>query len=527
MATVAAPDTVHEPRASPGLVAWAITAAALPLLVLVALRGRVDLQVSRAAYLPLHTVIELLVVSTLLATFCVQWFAARAQAFRDARARFLGPALLAGAAFEALHYLTFPGMAGLFGPSSTERGITYWLAARTWVVGAMFVTPFIPPTSAHPLLRRWPLLAFSSAAVVAVVGFDLSSPHDRAHFFVEGQGLTRIKLALEGGVALAAAVGAALHGGRAWRTGERALGRLAGALALSALAGACFTLYATAYDAFNVLGHVYLLGSAALAFDALFLAALVKPYAELDALRAHVEGELQVTIAELKQRTEQRDDLLRAVSHDLRSPLQVVVLQASRLARPAEGERGRLGEAILAAGRRMDRMLRDVADLARLDGGMVRLERRPVALRPAVADLLAQSEGALDAARVTNAVPEELPALDADPDQLDRILLNLVGNALKYTAGAVWIAAAADAGLVRVSVRDEGPGIDPADLPRLFERYYRGHARRGDGLGLGLFIVRRLVEAHGGRVDVESGPSGSTFAFTVPVAARAAPRASA
>ncbi len=89
----------------------------------------------------------------------------------------------------------------------------------------------------------------------------------------------------------------------------------------------------------------------------------------------------------------------------------------------------------------------------------------------------------------------------ADPDRLDRILANLVGNALKYSREQVVVTATRDgeAG-VKVTVADRGPGISAGDLPRIFERYYRGQRHEGEGLGLGLYIVRKLVEAHGGRI---------------------------
>jgi signal transduction histidine kinase len=107
----------------------------------------------------------------------------------------------------------------------------------------------------------------------------------------------------------------------------------------------------------------------------------------------------------------------------------------------------------------------------------------------------------------------------ADPDRLDRILGNLVGNALKYSDGRVTVSASREGGAVRVRVVDHGPGIAAEDVANLFERFYRGQRHEGEGLGLGLFIVRKLVEAHGGRVDVESALGrGSTFSFTLPLA---------
>jgi signal transduction histidine kinase len=410
-------------------------------------------------------------------------------------------------------------MPGLLGPSSTERGIAYWLAARLLTVGALLAALRIERRSDNPLLRRRLLLAWSLVLAATIIAGETALPHDRAHFFVEGQGLTRLKVALEAAVAIAATLGALLHL-RAWRiTADQASRKLAFALAAAAYAEVCFMLYAHPYDPFNVVGHVYLAASFWFVFDALFVSALVRPYRELDALRAHVEDELVVTIRRLRETTEQREDLLRAVSHDLRNPLQIVMLQAQRLLRDPDERARRASAAVITATRRMDRMLRDLADSARAEGGHLELATRPVELRGFVAELLEASEGVLDAARVENAVPPGLPPVVADPDRLDRILVNLVGNALKYSQDRVLVSAAREGEGVRVTVADRGAGISASDLPRIFERYYRGQRHEGEGLGLGLFIVRKLVEAHGGRISAESRPGvGSTFTFTLPAA---------
>jgi signal transduction histidine kinase len=301
-------------------------------------------------------------------------------------------------------------------------------------------------------------------------------------------------------------------------TRERAAGKLAAALVLGGYAEACLMLYASPYDLFNVAGHVYVVASFWFVFDALFVAALVRPYRELDALRAHVEDELVVTIRRLRGATEQREDLLRAVSHDIRNPLQIVVLQAQRLLRgPGEERTRRAAAGVLTAARRIDRMLRDLADSAKAESGRIDLAWAQVPLRDFVDQLLDTSDGVFEVGRVANEIPGDLPPVLADPDRLDRILANLVGNALKYSQAGVRIRAEAAGEEIRISVVDHGPGITDGDLPRIFERYYRGQRHEGEGLGLGLYIVRKLVEAHGGRISAESRlGEGSTFTFTLP-----------
>jgi signal transduction histidine kinase len=477
-----------------------------------------------AWYVPLHAALELSVISVAFAAFAVQWYAAGALGIGAARS--IGPAMLVAAAFEALHLATFPGMPGLAGPASTERAIYYWLLARAWTVGALLWIARPRARRDAPSLRREANLVLQLAAFVALVAFELALPRERAIFFVEGRGLTPLKVGVELAIGVAAAAGAALHW-RAYRlSGARAARRIALALLAAALCSASLSLYRHPYDPIHVLGHVYLVVAFGFVFEALFVAGVARPYRELEALRSHVQNELVVTIARLERTQAEREDLLRAVTHDLRNPLQVVLLQSQRLERIEDRDAAaRAARTVRAAGRRMERLIRDLADTASLESGAaLPLERRPVALRPFVAHLLEHADGVLDAGRVTNAVPEALPPLDADPDRLDRILVNLVGNALKYTEGDVTIAAVREDAAVRVLVRDRGAGLTTEQRARLFERWYRAGARDREGLGLGLHIVRGLVEAHGGRVAVESVPGeGSTFSFTFPVASDATP----
>jgi signal transduction histidine kinase len=511
---------ISAPRRIPPL---AVGLAIAPLVLAVVARP-FGIVLPRTVYLGLHTAMELFVAAVAIATFVVQWFAAGTSVFREARARFLAAAFIAVALLEAIHYLVFPGMPGFLGPASTERAIYYWLAARIWTVAPILLALRMAPGSEHPLLRRRWLITANLLAVAALVAVDIALPADRAWFFVEGKGLTPLKQGLEYALAAAALAGVWLT--LRWN-GQGAGGpplSLAAALGAIALSELCFTLYRHPYDLFNVLGHAYLLAGFWFLSHALFVASLLRPYRELEALRAYVEDELVVTIRRLERLQEQREDLLRAVSHDLRNPLQVLLLQAERLVRagPEAPAVLRPIAAIRFASRRMERMLRDLADSTRLDAGPLDLDRQPVDLRSFLEQLLEVEEGVLETRRVVNAVPDDLPPVDADADRLDRILVNLVGNALKYSKGEVVVRAARDGAEVRIEVADRGSGIPSTDLPLLFERYYRGHRHEGQGLGLGLYIVKRLVEAHSGRVEVASAPGeGSVFTVRLPAASPA------
>lgn len=221
---------------------------------------------------------------------------------------------------------------------------------------------------------------------------------------------------------------------------------------------------------------------------------------------------------------EQREDFIRSISHDLRSPLAIIQGQASILQRTLGkgGQRGRSLGYIIAASHRMNAMIRDLVDSARQESGQLALEKQTVELRPFVCDLLEKYALMMSERRVKVEVAADLPPVDADPGRLERIFLNLIGNAMKYAPpeSEVIVGARAANGEVVTSVADKGLGIAPEDLPRIFDRYYRARGdRKDEGLGLGLYITRMLVEAHGGAVSAHSKVGeGTTFYFTLPLA---------
>jgi len=223
-----------------------------------------------------------------------------------------------------------------------------------------------------------------------------------------------------------------------------------------------------------------------------------------------------LALAHIRRDLRQRQDLLHVVSHDLRAPLGALVGQATLLGRRARGDEFTTArvEAILRSASRMEAMISDLVDSARADSHQLRLRLAPVDVGAHLSDLLHRSAPLLESGRVHLAVAAAGPLVArADPDRLDRIVLNLLSNALKYSPpeSPVELGAARSGGWITISVADHGAGIPGEDLPHVFDRFYRGRqtAARG-GLGIGLYSVRLLVEAHGGRVSVEPGRGGGT-----------------
>lgn len=239
-------------------------------------------------------------------------------------------------------------------------------------------------------------------------------------------------------------------------------------------------------------------------------------------------------VTRLHELQEQQEDMLRAVSHDLRTPLTVVQGQAQLLARLLEqaGWNGRLKQStdgILTGARRMNRMIEELVESARLESGQVRLRQASVDMHAFVVELKERLAGALEAERIRVEAAIPLAAVWVDPNALERILTNLLTNSPKYAGPGTEVAVrlCQRGGEVVTEVKDRGPGIPPEEQERIFQRFARVRRTAGqrEGLGLGLYITRRLVEAHGGRIWVESTPGqGSTVSFTLPAAGGATDR---
>jgi signal transduction histidine kinase/DNA-binding NarL/FixJ family response regulator len=230
---------------------------------------------------------------------------------------------------------------------------------------------------------------------------------------------------------------------------------------------------------------------------------------------------------EARQAVRAREEVLAIVSHDLRNPLNVIFTGVSLLRRTSHGSDPKLDrqlERMHRAAERMNHLIRDLLDVARIEGGRLTVEigRQDAAqIVMEISDLLrplAHERGIALVGRTE----ESLPPVACDRERTLQVLSNFIGNALKFTpaGGQITVTAEQDVAGVRFSVRDTGTGIQRADQARIFDRFWQGDRAGRDGAGLGLAISKGIVEAHGGRIGVESEPgAGATFWFTLRVAA--------
>ena len=251
-------------------------------------------------------------------------------------------------------------------------------------------------------------------------------------------------------------------------------------------------------------------------------------------ISSSILGILGVSVGFLVLSTRRAHDLARqqlefvaTVSHELRTPLAVIRSAADNLADGVVNDEARIrqyGQLVRREGLRLTDLVEQILEFAGLQSGQRKLTPKPVAIAPLLRDVRATAEATAPAGvEIEWTVADDLPAVAGDEAALRRVFQNLVGNALKYGAEGRWIGIRAMkcAGGVQVSVSDRGIGIAPSVQAKIFDPFYRAPdvvAAQIHGAGLGLSLVKRIVEAHGGEIALTSAPgAGSTFTVTLPV----------
>jgi K+-sensing histidine kinase KdpD len=228
--------------------------------------------------------------------------------------------------------------------------------------------------------------------------------------------------------------------------------------------------------------------------------------------------------AHLRMETERlRSSLLSSISHDLRTPLATITGAASSLLWRNEElhpeTQRELKESIYEEAERMARLVDNLLNMTRLESG-IQARKASQPLEDVVGAALARLERHLHGRPLTTSLPHDLPLVLIDDVLIEQVLINLLDNAIKYTGSEspLEVSAFVSDGMVTAQVADRGPGLDPGEEERVFEKFHRGSANHTRGAGLGLAICRGIIETHGGRIWVENRPGGgAVFRFTLPI----------
>ena len=234
----------------------------------------------------------------------------------------------------------------------------------------------------------------------------------------------------------------------------------------------------------------------------------------------------RVNLARRAETESLRNSLLNAISHDLRTPLAVLVGASSSLAESAdtlsEGARHELAATIHDEAQRMSVLVSNLLDMARLESGNAQIKRQWSSLEELIGSVLTRLGDPLSGHPVNVALPDDLPLINVDPVLIEQVLANLLENAAKYTPAGTSIDVSADAtdNRVAVEIADRGPGIPAGEEARLFDKFYRLKSESAQsGVGLGLAICKAIIVAHGGTIIAMNRPGGGAlFRFELPAA---------
>ncbi|MFH1463265.1 MAG: ATP-binding protein [Pseudomonadota bacterium] len=446
------------------------------------------------------------------------------------------------------HYLNFSlGVVlphALFQLISTQQGVVaHWPGSTAWVhtglaasaclLAVGFVAFTLSFLDLQERLRRTAHLLQGVAAAALI--WTLVTP------FVAYPFNAQVALVL----GLLGAAGGAVAAGISWSRGDRSARFFTVGAALLAVVMALLAVRLLGWEAAWLL-HVPLLALGSAVVVVLLSLSLADRFADARIRDAQVRQQLleqerlarhaqEEMIENLKALDGLKDQFLANTSHELRTPLHGIIGLADALLAGAAGPMPELARhnlgMIVRSGQRLTHLVNGILDFSSMDHGQVVLEPQALDLEAEVESVLALSRPLADrrGIRLRSELPADLPAVRADENRLQQILLNLVGNAIKFTPkGCVSVTATGAGDMLEISVTDTGIGIRPEECERIFGYFERATQSNTpqEGTGLGLAITRRLVELHGGRIWVESTVGlGSRFAFTLPVTAERAARA--
>jgi len=252
------------------------------------------------------------------------------------------------------------------------------------------------------------------------------------------------------------------------------------------------------------------------------VAGFMKVFRDRTDIRTQTET-LENRLSEAVRLARRKDTFLSTLAHELRNPINAIT-NAAVLVRRAQ-DPDHVAKAIEIVERQaatMARLIGDLLDATRIDVGRLRLNIEPLSLQEAIASAVALQSAAVQAkGQVIRVVVPEVPiVLEADPVRLEQVLRNLLENAVKYTpsSGHIWVTATVEAGKAVIRIQDDGDGMNAETLPKVFEMFTRGDKAMdsaSEGLGIGLAVVKNLVQLHGGIIEVQSGGPGRGSEFTV------------
>ncbi|MGI8895821.1 MAG: MASE3 domain-containing protein [Casimicrobiaceae bacterium] len=494
-----------------------------------------------AGYVPLHTLFETAAIVIAMLVFAVGWNAY--SRVRPGNIVLLACAFLGVGLLDFSHALSFPGMPDFVTPSSPEKAINFWLAARVLAAVALLAVALVPWRAFASRATRFVLLG----AVLAGVGFAhwvfLYQAEAVPRTFIAGQGLTAFKLYVEYAIIAANLVAACVLLVMMRKPQPFEAAALFGAVCAMAMSEFFFTLYSSLTDIFNLMGHVYKAVSYLFLYRAIFVGTIEEPYRQLHAalgqinqFNAQLERGIAERTAQLETATQAADSancakstFLATMSHEIRTPMNGVLGMVELLSlTKLEAEQRTTVEIVRESAKSLLRIIDDILDFSKIEAGKLDVRPEPTSIKAlieGVHNIYSGNASSIGLLIKRSVDPGISPALLVDPLRLRQILNNFVSNALKFTShGHIEVKAELVDRIdgedrVRFSVADTGIGISAENQQHLFQPFSQAEAgttRRFGGTGLGLSICRRLAEMMGGSIAMVSElGKGTTMVLTL------------
>lgn len=552
---------------APAVLAGTTSVCLLPYLAVILFPAQFQHTLDRVSYLLFHNIAEFFSIMVSLSIFGVGWYTYSQS--KNRHALFLSAAFLTIGLLDFMHTLGNAAMPPFVTPNSSNKSTQYWIAARLFSAAAFLISAYIYPGRKPEWM---PKALFSRPALMAVVLAVPSVIFVGITFFpsyvpdtyVTGIGLTRFKVLSEYLIILLLCLAAIAYWRRMTQTGDRLLIYYVAAFVICIFSELVFTGYKSAFDTYNVLGHLYKIAAFFLIYQGIFVASVRNPYIGLseanrrldieiaersqaeEALRKAKE-ELELSHLELRQaydklsdETRQREQvelqlrqtqkmealgtLTGGIAHDFNNILAAIIGFTEMAAEdvPKESLTARSLQRVLQAGIRARDLIKQMLTFSR----RTETEKKPLQLKNLVKETITLIRASIPTTisiRVNLAGDSAL--VSADPTQIQQVVMNLCTNAAHAIGahGGVLhvelhecvpspgeVPGMKPGPYVKLVVRDTGAGIAPEHIDRIFDPFFTTK-KAGEGTGLGLSVVHGIVHQHGGHITVQSEPGKGTL----------------
>jgi signal transduction histidine kinase len=508
------------------LFALRIVILAVVFLVLNTIAGSMYFVFKGSIYPTVHTIIEFASVIVAMSVSILSWYGHRYR--RELKTLVLAAVFGLVGIFDMAHSLSYLGMPDFIGPNSVNKASTYWIMARIIQSAGILAAVW---AGDRPFRGKRPgllLFVLNTGALAAVYGTSAFINWLPPMYDFVNKVQTPLKIGLEYAVMALMAAAAAIILKKGQKNKSDFL--LASALIAGVMSELAFTFYTSAYDVFNLLGHVYKVISFSFILKALVddgLAVVYQANIELEAK----SKELAQMNRQLRLADSLKNDFLSNTNHELRTPLSAIVAFTELML--DEESTGKLNEVqkdylkeINDSSRELMGKIKGLLELTGILGGKIVLHKESMELSEVVSAVVSNFEGAFREKGIKfSANYRGRAEIYADRVKVAQILTNLLDNALKFTdlGGTVVIETGVDATRKKamVSVSDTGIGIEPAHCKAVFDMFYQADGtttRKYGGTGIGLTLAARLAEMNGGVIEMESEyGKGSKFTVVLPL----------